>query len=62
MSEGIAYIKCHQCGKLIEAERTHNGVCACWLGHCCGFGQDATIGDEIYLKPTSNQINTGDMK
>ena len=44
-----AYIHCSQCGKLIEAERTHNGVCACWLGHCCGFGQDAMIGEEVYL-------------
>ena len=47
----IAYIRCHQCDKLIEAEKTHNGVCPCWLGHCCGFGQDAAIGEEVYLDP-----------
>ena len=43
-----AYIHCNQCGKLIEAEKTHNGIAACWLGHCCGFGQDAAIGSETY--------------
>ena len=43
----MAYIHCNNCGKVIPAEMTHNGVCSCWLGHCCGFGQDAAIGDEI---------------
>ena len=43
------HIKCHQCGRLIPAEKTHNGVCECWLGHCCGFGQDAAIGEEKWL-------------
>ncbi|MCK9435211.1 MAG: hypothetical protein M0R32_10450 [Candidatus Cloacimonetes bacterium] len=43
------YIRCHQCDKLIPAEKTHNGISSCWLGHCCGFGQDAAIGDEIYI-------------
>jgi len=42
-----AYIYCRQCGKAVKAQRTHNGICECWLGHCCGFGQDAMIGEEI---------------
>ena len=47
-----AYIRCRQCDKLIKAEKTHNGICECWLGHCCGFGQDAMIGDEVYIEQT----------
>ena len=34
-----SYIRCGECGKLILAEKTNNGLCDCWLGHCCGFGQ-----------------------
>ena len=45
----VAYIQCRQCDRLIEAERTHNGISECWLGHCCGFGQDAAIGEEVYM-------------
>ena len=44
------HISCHQCGKMIVAELTNNGVGPCWLGHCCGFGQDAAIGSEVYLE------------
>jgi len=46
--ESKAYIHCGQCDKLIEAKKTHNGICECWLGHCCGFGQVAVLGEEIY--------------
>ena len=55
-----AYIHCSQCEKLIEAERTHNGICACWLGHCCGFGQDAMIGEEVYLTKQSEEEKNED--
>lgn len=34
-----SYIRCWECGKLILAEKTNNGLADCWLGHCCGFGQ-----------------------
>ena len=44
-----AYINCGECNKLIEAERTHNGIAPCWLGHHCGYGQTANIGAETYL-------------
>lgn len=43
------HIHCKTCGKLIVAEKTHNGIAPCWLGHCCGFGQDACEGEEIYM-------------
>jgi hypothetical protein len=35
----VPHIRCGDCGKLIPAERTNNGLADCWLGHCCGFGQ-----------------------
>jgi len=53
MKKQEAYIHCRTCGKIIRAERTHNGIWECWLGHCCGFGQDAAIGDEV-----SNHLST----
>ena len=34
-----SYIRCGDCGRLIPAEKTNNGLADCWLGHCCGFGQ-----------------------
>ena len=49
-NECMAHILCNNCGKVIPAERTHNGVCECWLGHCCGYGQDAAIGAEVDMR------------
>jgi len=56
----IPYIHCHQCGKLISAEKTHNGICQVWLGHCCGFGQDAPIGEEVYPVVSKDGIHCGE--
>jgi len=55
-----AYIHCHQCDKLIFAEKTHNGICEVWLGHCCGFGQDAPIGEEVNPVVCEDGIHCGD--
>ena len=46
---GHPHIHCGDCGKLIPAEKTHNGICSCWLGHCCGFGQATYSKDDVVM-------------
>ena len=55
------YIRCGNCGKLIPADKTNNGLADCWLGHCCGYGQaeyDVTAAEYMTDEEASIANNT----
>jgi len=42
------YTICETCGKVVEVERVHNGVCYCWHYVHCGWGHDSAGDDDVF--------------
>lgn len=49
------WMLCEDCGEVVEAERTHNGICPCLHYIHCGWGHSAGLSEGYSTREEAEQ-------